>query len=769
MTYPGGETYAAARIAPPNLILFRRGMSMLTQIRFRTPRAPRMPACFGLLVVLGACYQDLAGLATNLPLPAAIPLSGALSTEAEVPKAVEVSAEPSAVRITWRPPNGLSPDVVIERYHAGEWQAIGNAQAAAGEFLDQSIAPGESYCYRLRSIVDNSLLTPSKCVIVSKNSGVGLEAQAPAGGPIGRPEGLTAAATPEGLIELTWTDNCSNEEAYVVERTGGGEGWAPVVRLAPGATAHLDDTVTSGTGYCYRVAAVVGERLVYSKAVCARTGSALTPAPTDSTAAASGGPTGLAVENQANGGVRLSWTDEATDETACEVARYNAASGWQVIASLPPNSGTYMDPDVQPGQSYCWRVASVFANGSVRQTPPRCLRVSGPEAAPVRIRGVVRAQGTSLAGITIAVPDEDRTITTAADGSFEITVATGWSGRIVPRHWLYVFTPSELTFTHLLADIDGQDFEARPWSGGATPAEPGSKLLFPWLELTDRSLIAEDLWGSVEGSEGRVTYGEYCIRGLHYWARVTDVAILTTHPGGLAGTFEYVMANKPAGMRIIGGISTYTLPGGTPKDTRPYDFADTAGWQFIAAEAEYIAGVTGSNIVVLENELALTPFHRDGKLIDLEKLERSLSALRSTGIEFWWYLPSVQENTSRFPDRQNESVRLINTIAGALPDCRFIVGYAGYIDWRNNTRTEVTRREIMIGLVGQTRIVDYMFVTPDGYWYWSDGSRRYCHTAQDAFAEIRGLTGAPWACVYPGGGNWVTVARKFAEGYVPGP
>lgn len=72
---------------------------------------------------------------------------------------------------------------------------------------------------------------------------------------------------------------------------------------------------------------------------------------------------------------------------------------------------------------------------------------------------------------------------------------------------------------------------------------------------------------------------------------------------------------------------------------------------------------------------------------------------------------------------------------------------------------------MMIDMLGQSRLVDYLFATPDGYMYYNDGTSRYCHTSQDAFAEIAGLSGVAWVSIYPGGQNWVTVAREFAEGY----
>jgi hypothetical protein len=313
-----------------------------------------------------------------------------------------------------------------------------------------------------------------------------------------------------------------------------------------------------------------------------------------------------------------------------------------------------------------------------------------------------------------------------------------------------------------LAEAATQPAMGRGDNSGLT-TRPARPKILPWLELTERRLIFSEKLGRVEGSEGRVTFGEYCIRGLDYWKKVTDTAIITTHPDTLKGTFEYLMARRPAGMRILGGISTYSLPGGTPQDRRPYDFADAKGWEAIAGRARHITRLTGNNVCVLENELALKPFHSDGKSIDFEKLQKTLATLRATGIEFWWYLPAIAENTAKFPNRQQESIQFIKAISTALPNCRFIVGYIGYGDWRQNKRTEITRRQMMVHMLGQPRLLDYMAVTKDGHW--ENGNPLLFHTSQTAFAEIKNLPEVGEICIYPGHMNWVTIAREFAEGY----
>lgn len=294
-------------------------------------------------------------------------------------------------------------------------------------------------------------------------------------------------------------------------------------------------------------------------------------------------------------------------------------------------------------------------------------------------------------------------------------------------------------------------------SGQPATQPAGGPRILPWLEVNDGRMIVEDALGPVAGSEGRITMREYCVRGLTHWSKVTDTAIVSTSPSGMIGLYEYLRAYRPFGMRIIGGIKTYSLPGCVPADQRKWNFADLAGWQAIGQQAQHVAAATGSNVCLLDNETSLAPFYRDGRSIDLDRLERSLLALRATGIEFWWYLPSIHAA------KVQDSLELIHAIDEALPNSRFVVDFVAYWDWRANTRTEATRRQQMIHLVGAGRVIDYLFVTADGYLRFEDGSRRYAHAPADARLAIASLSGVGTVGVYPGGANWVAVARAFAE------
>ena len=55
-------------------------------------------------------------------------------------------------------------------------------------------------------------------------------------------------------IDLTWSDNATNEDEYLVNRsTDAGSSWTQIARLGANATSYSDNTVAASTTYRYQV------------------------------------------------------------------------------------------------------------------------------------------------------------------------------------------------------------------------------------------------------------------------------------------------------------------------------------------------------------------------------------------------------------------------------------------------------------------------------------------------------------------------------------
>jgi hypothetical protein len=69
------------------------------------------------------------------------------------------------------------------------------------------------------------------------------------------PSSLTATAISSSEIDLTWTDNSSNELGFNVQRSTDAFNWTTIASTAPNTTSYNDTGLTAGTHYLYQVRA----------------------------------------------------------------------------------------------------------------------------------------------------------------------------------------------------------------------------------------------------------------------------------------------------------------------------------------------------------------------------------------------------------------------------------------------------------------------------------------------------------------------------------
>lgn len=77
----------------------------------------------------------------------------------------------------------------------------------------------------------------------------------PVGSPTA-PGNLIATASSSSQINLTWTDNATDESGYEVERSPDGAAWALLTTTPAGAVSYADTGLTAATTYHYRLRAV---------------------------------------------------------------------------------------------------------------------------------------------------------------------------------------------------------------------------------------------------------------------------------------------------------------------------------------------------------------------------------------------------------------------------------------------------------------------------------------------------------------------------------
>jgi hypothetical protein len=169
------------------------------------------------------------------------------------------------------------------------------------------------------------------------------------------PSGLTANAASSTRIDLSWTDNASNELGFSVERATGGGAFAAIASVGPDATGYADTGVASSTTYSYRVRAVNGAgSSPYSNVASATTSAA---------ASVPAAPSNLTATATAKNKIQLRWTDNAGNETGFKIERSTNGTTFTQIATVGANVTSYSNNGVRQGTTYVYRVRATNATG----------------------------------------------------------------------------------------------------------------------------------------------------------------------------------------------------------------------------------------------------------------------------------------------------------------------------------------------------------------------------------------------------------------------
>jgi len=159
------------------------------------------------------------------------------------------------------------------------------------------------------------------------------------------PTGLIVSESTIGKVDLAWTDNASNEDGFVIERsTGDTLNFTQVASVSTDEVSYSDTSVTEGTSYYYRVKAFNS---------FSNKSSEYSNYPTLITQINK--PTELSVDASVLGEISLNWTDNTESESGYIVERgIGDPIVYTVIDTITQSS--YTDNTVDEGVFYSYRV-----------------------------------------------------------------------------------------------------------------------------------------------------------------------------------------------------------------------------------------------------------------------------------------------------------------------------------------------------------------------------------------------------------------------------
>lgn len=274
----------------------------------------------------------------------------------------------SQLRLTWQDGSAVETSTRIERSTDGvTFVEIATTGPDAVSFTDSGLLAATTYHYRLRYSAGEM-----RSDYTSPVSGATLPA------PPGAPHSLAVSAEEQQKLRLVWAGS-TNEAEFVVERWQE-DHFAAIGTTAAGVVTYTDTGLAPETVYRYRVKARnAGGESAYSNEAAGTT----LPAPPAA-------PSGLAAAAEGPGAVRLTWTDNAVNETAFEIERRVDGADFALLVSVGADTTSYLDTGLFPATTYTYRVRAVNAGGASSYTNSvSATTLVTPPPAPTGLTAII--------------------------------------------------------------------------------------------------------------------------------------------------------------------------------------------------------------------------------------------------------------------------------------------------------------------------------------------------------------------------------------------
>ena len=178
--------------------------------------------------------------------------------------------------------------------------------------------------------------------------------------PPAAPSGLTATAASSSQINLSWTDNSTNESGFRIERCQGSgcTSFAQIVEVGANVTSYSNTGLAASTTYVYRVRAFnSGGNSAYSNTATATTQAAPSPP---------AAPSGLTATAASSSQINLGWTDNSTNEDGFRIERCQGSgcTSFAQIAEVGANVTSFSNTGLAASTAYVYRVRAFNGGGN---------------------------------------------------------------------------------------------------------------------------------------------------------------------------------------------------------------------------------------------------------------------------------------------------------------------------------------------------------------------------------------------------------------------
>jgi len=240
----------------------------------------------------------------------------------------------SHIRLIWTQEESKIEGFVIERKDGtADYKEVGRTDTTV--FIDDSLVINIRYTYKIIAFAGKNLST----AIVSGRIQTAFLA----------PTNLTTMPVDDQTIRLDWTDNCSFEAGFRIERKIGTGSYTQIEELSANTIEYTDAGLAYGETYTYRVRSFTSiNQSAYSNENSAQM---IIPAPTNLMV--------TAIDDQT---IKLIWTDNCLFEVGYRIERKTGTGSFVQIAEVNANSTEYEETDLTYGDTYTYRVWAFTLN-----------------------------------------------------------------------------------------------------------------------------------------------------------------------------------------------------------------------------------------------------------------------------------------------------------------------------------------------------------------------------------------------------------------------
>ena len=335
--------------------------------------------------------------------------TGTVTIPAAPTSLVATAVSSSQINLTWTDASSNEDGFKIERRNPGStvYVEIASVGANVTAYSNTGLAASTKYGYRIRSY--NSAGNSAYSNLVNATTLAGTT-------PPSAPSNLVATAISSSQINLTWTDNASNEDGFKIERKTGAAGtYAEIGSVGANVTSFSNTGLAASTQYFYRVFAHnAGGNSTNSNEANATTQAPPTPP---------NAPTSLSATAVSASQINLAWTDNASNEDGFKIERKTGAGGtYAEIGSVGANVTSFSNTGLAASTEYFYRVlAHNTAGNSVYSNEANATTQSAP--TPPNAPSSLTATAVSASQINLAWTDN-----ASNEDGFKIERKTGAGG-----------------------------------------------------------------------------------------------------------------------------------------------------------------------------------------------------------------------------------------------------------------------------------------------------------------------------------------------------